>query len=381
MVMAYFPVRNVVCILVWLLFLGPATGQCILGDCENGQGSIRYADGSTFTGEFVDGNFRYGVRQYANGERYEGEFSQNRRHGQGSYEYVSGGGFSGTFEMGEKRKGTYLSPDGDTTVGYWQANRYMGPDSADLIRTFAVVVGIARYHYLQGLTFPAADARRFARYLRNEASLPVPSHQLTVLIDSQATRVAILTALRRQFQRADSNDRVIFYFSGHGHQAYFCPVEVDPLDDATLLSHAEIKQCFLGSAASHKLMIADACDAGAMARLSGAASQPQDPPTTAPPEALTLAVLLSCQPQEQSWEHSDLQQGVFSYYLMQALSGNPQLDRDGDQVLSIEELYHFVYHQTRQFVRSRHGADQRPVLFGHFNPDLPVRLIRHPSSG
>jgi hypothetical protein len=49
----------------------------------------------------------YGVYQFADGMRYEGEFSGGKRHGSGVYYYPSGASFAGEWINGKRTSGKY----------------------------------------------------------------------------------------------------------------------------------------------------------------------------------------------------------------------------------------------------------------------------------
>ena len=48
-------------------------------------------NGSNYTGALLDGKFDgRGILEYANKERYEGEFKNGMKHGKGKYYYIKG---------------------------------------------------------------------------------------------------------------------------------------------------------------------------------------------------------------------------------------------------------------------------------------------------
>ncbi|RME95195.1 MAG: hypothetical protein D6772_13530, partial [Bacteroidetes bacterium] len=75
--------------------------QCLEGDCQNGEGSYRYADGRRYTGDFRHGRPQgEGVMWFPNGEQYRGRFYDGQAHGQGSYYYPDGRKRTGTWRHG-----------------------------------------------------------------------------------------------------------------------------------------------------------------------------------------------------------------------------------------------------------------------------------------
>jgi hypothetical protein len=75
---------------------------CISGDCNHGNGTMAYPDGSKYEGAFVNGKPQgKGVFYYANQTRFEGDFSGGLPHGFGTLIAADGHRNSGVWEFGE----------------------------------------------------------------------------------------------------------------------------------------------------------------------------------------------------------------------------------------------------------------------------------------
>lgn len=83
---------------------------------------------------------------------------------------------------------------------------------ATAARILGVVVGIDDYAYISDLQGAGNDARDLARALRGRGA------EVTLLLDRQATRDAVVGALRDALGRAQPGDVVVFTFAGHGIQ-------------------------------------------------------------------------------------------------------------------------------------------------------------------
>src|ERR1700759_4483780 len=81
----------------------------------------------------------------------------------------------------------------------------------------ALIVGIADYRHVAKL--PAAvrnDAREIRDLLVDPSYGGYPSTQVTMLLDGEATRAAVMGALSRLAAHTDAAATVLVYISGHG---------------------------------------------------------------------------------------------------------------------------------------------------------------------
>jgi uncharacterized caspase-like protein len=106
---------------------------CINGDCENGQGTYAFPDGSKYDGQFAAGKIHgYGTFYYANGDKYVGSFKVNVAHG----------------------KGTIFHADSTQTTGEWNEGEYVGSKIIEAGRMGCVdgdcVNGKGTYIYTNG---------------------------------------------------------------------------------------------------------------------------------------------------------------------------------------------------------------------------------------
>jgi len=385
--------------------------QCISGDCSNGEGVKMYPDSGEFVGLFEKGQRKQGVYTYASGDTYEGGFKNNLRSGYGVYTYKKGQSFKGIYVDDKKEFGVFKYLNGDEYTGSLKDNKPDGfgvmrsasgqviegmwingqpdwkvasgelsfstiSDTSDLYsnernsekgvapRMFAVIVGIADY---QGsgsdLNFSDDDARIFHNHLRKAFPREIASGDITLLLDSKATKSAILNAINSSFSKATENDYIIFFFSGHGGKGSFVPYDLM----SNSLSHQEVKAAFKKSSAKYRLCIADACFSGSVG--NGNASISNYDVAQELSDA-RLAVLLSSNNQQTSMEMGQLGQGLFSYWLMNGLRGAADLNRD--KYVTAGEL--FVY--TRNAVVSQSDGKQSPVVIGQQLDRIPLCKLK-----
>lgn len=75
--------------------------QCIAGDCVDGRGAFRFADGSRYIGEFEAGRIHgWGSLLHVSGHRYRGTWSGRLPHGEGILQLADGRTWSGVWQFG-----------------------------------------------------------------------------------------------------------------------------------------------------------------------------------------------------------------------------------------------------------------------------------------
>jgi len=349
---------------------GGKTG-CIDGDCTDGNGIYVYKEGSAkFAGAFVNGmpNGK-GECLYANGDRYSGDWAE--------------GAFNG--------RGILYKHEGSEVSGYWRAGEYLGKEDPDIqqasepvvvrpddtpvaepadAKVWAVVVGVAAYNHMPVLRYTDDDAYRFYAFLKSLEGGALPDNQVSILIDEEATRENIVETMKNVFAQVGPQDLVVFYFSGHGLNGSFLPIDFDGFNNK--ITHEEIAEMFNGCRAKYKLCLADACHSGSLFAMRSGEEEPvlnQYYKTLAKSVSGT-ALIMSSKADETSLESAGLRQGVFSHFLIRGLKG--EADTDKDKVVSIAELYEYIFSKVRDYTGNR----QSPVIKGSYDPKMTVSVVR-----
>ena len=250
----------------------------------------------------------------------------------------------------------------------WLGVLFGGCEPSTVGQTYAVVIGIADYQaltYATGdLRYADRDARQMVAFLRSKTGGTIPASNLILLTNRQATQVAINKALQL-FRQADSADRVVLYFSGHGVPDGFVPYDVRPGRLDHVLTYAQIKAAFRASKAITKLCIADAC-------LSGGLTKPQLNRTTIPKQAAdgsSVAMMLASRSSQSAVEVGTLAGGAFTHFMLRGLAGRADADRNG--IVTIRELHRYVSPQVKRQTKGR----QTPIFYGRFPDNLALTYL------
>ncbi len=132
----------------------------------------------------------------------------------------------------------------------------------------AVIVGINEYMKLQKLEYAVNDANRIANCLNKKFGFE--KKNLIMLLDEEASRQKILQTYLALNETADANDRIVFFFAGHGftrrgrrkETGFLVPSDGDTEDLSTLIPWDEITRSSDLIPAKHILYIVDACYGG-----------------------------------------------------------------------------------------------------------------------
>jgi len=102
--------------------------ECVSGDCDNGFGTWVYPNGDKYEGNWVNQKMHgVGIYYYKNGDTYKGDFRDNKLEGTGTFISHVGDKYTGeylnNFAEGE---GTYYYANGKVEQGLWLKGQFVG---------------------------------------------------------------------------------------------------------------------------------------------------------------------------------------------------------------------------------------------------------------
>ncbi len=253
----------------------------------------------------------------------------------------------------------------------------LGIGSSDSIYTlksgeaklWLLLVGVNDYQDigLPSLRYPALDCQGLEKSLM-KATEGFPNKEIVVHHDF-ASKTPKLKNIRESLKKivlhSRPNDSIMLYFSGHGmldpstQEAVLCFSDTNQNNLLnTGLPMQELVEILSKSPAKQQLLCLDTCHSGDMALLGGSARDAETPVSNSTPQLMSVlrqrasqskgfCALLSCDRGQKSWEFPELGHGVFTYYLMQGLSGEAA---DTTGFIDADGLYKYVYRQTVQYI-------------------------------
>jgi len=250
---------------------------------------------------------------------------------------------------------------------------------------WAVVVGVSAYRdtRIPALRYAADDARAFYQWLVSAQGGRHAPANVKVLLDGEATAVNIRQALFDWLQQAVAEDQVTIYFAGHGspdspdstanlfllpHDADYAHISATafPMWDVETALKRYIK-------AKRVVVIADACHSAGVGEGFDVARRAGRGMTVNPIDSglENLAntgegtcVISASSGSQTSQEGAQWGggHGVFTYFLLQGLSGKADYPQDGK--ITLGKLTQYVSEQVRRATRSQ----QTPIVSGRYDP-------------
>ena len=199
-------------------------------------------------------------------------------------------------------------------------------------RSYAIVIGINNYEKWPGLEFAVADANAVKNTLQKTGF-----DDITLIMDKDATQRRILTELFHKLpEKVDRNDRVLFYFAGHGQtedlpgggkKGYIIPVDAETDSYAsTAVSMEQIRSLSSRIAAKHIFYVMDCCYSGlGLNRSTGIWPGISD--YLRKVSAMRVVQIITAGGQGEQVQEKD-GHGLFTSYFLKAIAGEADLDKD-----------------------------------------------------
>ena len=248
----------------------------------------------------------------------------------------------------------------------------------------ALVIGIADYQHITRLPGTVRqDALDIRDLLVDPERCGYPAENVTLLLDGQATRAAILAALAGLAASAGPESAVLVYISGHGGRVasgpgageYLLPVEAVLDSDAELASTAisgdEFTAALRAIGARKVLVVFDCCHSGGIGQPKDAAApQVKAGLPDAWYERLASgrgrAILSSSRDSELSYVLPAAANSLFTEHLLAGLRGGVPSE---DGLIRVFDLFEYV--QPRVTAGQR---DQHPVFKADLEENFAVAL-------
>ena len=239
----------------------------------------------------------------------------------------------------------------------------------------AVIVGIEDYAEINPCTWADEDAREMKETLIDSPQWS--NINIKILLDEDATKADIKAAIKWLATDAKEGDVSLFYFAGHGTNdgvdVYICGYNSKPgIKDLSEDIRGDKLAEWMGEIKSQKIAIFDSCYSGGLIN-SRSMSQELSAPRVkegTPDVKLTdgvaekfkatgalgvngYEVMTACDVIEKAYGSYKLENGVFTYFLLEGLD-DTNADSDGDGVVTTKELFDYAEPRTTEYETRQH---------------------------
>jgi len=269
------------------------------------------------------------------------------------------------------------------TVAYNQAEQ-------PLATLYILSIGVNTYrNSVLNLNFARSDASAIANAFQYGATGIFKEIKPTILLDENVTKENILSAFESIAASAQKQDMFIFFFAGHGATSGFdassteyflIPTDVTQIygDDVQLqqkaISSLELMALSKKIPAQKQVLILDACHSGKAVELVTDRGVNEQKAIIQLARSAGVCLLASSGTQQYAAEFTELRHGIFTYTILQGLSG----DADGgekDAKITVNELKAYLDDMVPQLSFKYRGTSQYPTGYTR-GQDFPLVIKR-----
>jgi len=216
--------------------------------------------------------------------------------------------------------------------------------------SWALIVGINDYEHVRGLNYAVEDALAMKNMLISDFGFK--RNNVRVLTNSEATGSNIKKELHSLVKSVGENDRVVFYFAGHGEtetlgieggdMGFLIPADGDA-DDLylTAIPMDELKRISNWSKAKHMLFLVDACYGGLAAMNTRSLSSKSDGYLDKITEDISRQIITAGGKEEQVLEKDEWEHSAFTKNLLSGLK-EKRADYNNDGIITGAEIGMYV---------------------------------------
>lgn len=255
-----------------------------------------------------------------------------------------------------------------------------------------LAIGINNYmNSSYNLNYAQPDAKSFVDKLTNPVNQRIfKSINKVEIYNEQATKENIIKGFRSIIERAKPEDVFVFFYAGHGSldednkdadgdsPFYFVPTDVTKLygDPEQLqkkgLSGAELRKFLTEIRSTKQIVLMDACHSGgALKGINVRAAGSDEKAIVQLARSSGVVWIASSGTKQFATEFEVLKHGVFTYALLEALSGE---NDNGDSKVTVNELKLYMEERVPELTKKYGGQAQYPTGYINGN-DFPISVI------
>lgn len=256
-------------------------------------------------------------------------------------------------------------------------------------QTFAIVLGVSKYKYVRPLAYADKDAQLFSNYLRSPGGGSVKEENIFLLLNDKASN-SNFWGKGFQWLKAKSlqrGDRLFIYLAGHGDaidedQFFFLGYDCNPQGDKNnyLVSGAiqlyNLKKKIANETAKgvEVFFVMDACRSN---ELPGGVTGQNFLNSAISEKRAGEIIMLATGAGQESLEDASIGtgQGLFTYYLVDGLSGVADTIGGADKKVTFREIQAYVDRNVPFVAQQRFKRKQDPYFCCTENSDRVISTV------
>ncbi|MEC0244255.1 caspase family protein [Paenibacillus chitinolyticus] len=226
--------------------------------------------------------------------------------------------------------------------------------------TYAVIIAVENYQFgIKKVDYAKNDAQAFQQWLIN--NLKIPQENVKLWLDVDATKSALTEELRFEISRLNENDKFIFYYAGHGFfdggHNKITTWDTHPynIQETTVSLNQILMGPLRNSICNKSLIFIDACASRIEEQLTS-----REIIFDMNPSEFTefvqsnnyRAMFLSCSRGEKSYSSPTLKHGIWTHFLIKALSGEACEAIDRGRFITSTSLQNYLSRAVPDFIKS-----------------------------
>lgn len=243
-------------------------------------------------------------------------------------------------------------------------------------RTFAMIMGISSYKFIRPLSFADSDAELFRDFLKSPGGGKLPDSNIYFLKNEEAKAANFMVKgmswlKNRQLK---SGDRLYIYLAGHGdaitqEEYFYLTYDCNPAGDKNnylitgtiQLYNLKVRIADASRKGVEVIFIMDACRTNELP--GGGEGQQQLLAAISEKQAGEIIMLATGAGQE-SLEDPLIGtgHGLFTYYLVDGLTGLADSPSGGDQLVTLDELEKYIASTVPVYAKEKYNRKQDPFL-------------------
>ena len=256
-------------------------------------------------------------------------------------------------------------------------------------QTFAIVMGISKYKYVQPLTYADKDAELFRDFLKSPGGGSVKEENIFCLLNDQAMSANFWTKGFQwlKYKQLQKGDRLFIYLAGHGDaidedQYFFLGYDCNPAGDknnylvggAIQLYNLKKKIAAETAKGVEVFFVMDACRSN---ELPGGAEGLSFLNTAVTEKKVGEIMMLATAAGQESLEDASIGNGhgLFTWYLVDGLSGLADAEGSPDNQITYSEIRKYVDKHVPAVAQQRFRKKQQPYFCCDANSENVISQV------